>query len=405
MTVRRLAIVETNATGGLIHFAYQMSDALSGQGVEVTLITSGDYELGRLPHRFSVKPSLRLWPMFDRNPGARKQKGVRAALRRARRVWRGVLFFAAWVRLTAYLLRQRPDGVILSMIHSPFQVLYYRVLSWAGIPLIQICHEIEQRDARPGKWDRFVAEPLLNACYRSFSAVVFLAQTVQREFGARYGNDLVTIVLPHGPQLIFPERDGAEKPCQVRYGIGPDERVVLFFGLLRPSKGVADLVDAFARIKDVNRARLLIAGYPTKPFDVDALRAQIDHGGLSDRVSLFLDYVPIEDVGVLLRLADVVVFPYRSATASGAAAAAQSLGRPVVVTSVGGLSETVRDGETGFVVPPGDPAALAQAISRTLDDRDLAARMGAAGREEIMKERSWGAFAKRVLELLEKARA
>lgn len=404
MTPQRLAIVETNATGGLIHFAYQMADALSGEGVEVSLITSDNYELGRLPHRFSVERILRLWPVFSRNAGARKQKGVSAALRRARRVWRGVLFFAAWARVTAHLLRQRPDGVILSMIHSPFQVIYFRALKWAGIPLIQICHEIEQRDAIPGNWDRFVAEPLLRASYRSFSAVVLLAHTVQREFMARYGNDPVTVVLPHGPQLLFPEQDAPLEPCRTRYGIEPDDRVVLFFGLLRPSKGVADLVEAFARIGDASKVRLVIAGFPTKAFDTDALRAQIKLLGLADHVSLFLDYVPLEDVGTLLRLAAVVVFPYRNATASGAAAAAQSLGRPVVVTSVGGLSETVRDGDTGFVVPPRDAVALADAITRTLGDPHQAAKMGAAGREEILKERSWEAFAKRIIELFEKRR-
>jgi glycosyltransferase involved in cell wall biosynthesis len=270
--------------------------------------------------------------------------------------------------------------------------------------LIQICHEIEQRDAQPGKWDRFVAEPLLRACYRNFSAVILLAHTVQTEFRARYGHDHVTVVLPHGPQLLFPDKDAPQVPYRSRYGIEPGERVVLFFGLLRPSKGVSDLVEAFARIGDANKVRLVIAGFPTKAFDTDALGEQINHLGLTDRISLFPDYVPLEDVGALLRLADVVVFPYRNATASGAAAAAQSLGRPVVVTSVGGLSETVRDGETGLVVPPCDPAALAQAITKTLADRNQATRMGAAGREEILSERSWEAFAKRILELFEKQR-
>jgi glycosyltransferase involved in cell wall biosynthesis len=62
---------------------------------------------------------------------------------------------------------------------------------------------------------------------------------------------------------------------------------------------------------------------------------------------------------------------------------ALALGRPLVATSVGGLVEVVRDGETGILVPPGDPDSMAAAILRLLDDRELARRMGAAGRDFI----------------------
>ncbi|GKY88150.1 glycosyltransferase family 4 protein [Sinisalibacter aestuarii] len=391
---RRIAIVETNAQGGLIHFAYQVADALAREGAEVSLITSPDYELADLPHNFTVLKMLRLWPIFDRKGGDRRQGTLQRYWRKVRRVWRGVLFYAAWTRVTLHLLRDKPDGVVLSMIHSPFQVVFFKAMKWAGIPMVQICHEIEQRDSQRGAWDRMVAHPLLAGCYDSFSTVVFLASSVESDYLARYGDATPTLMMLHGPQLIFPNDGVSAEALREKYGIAPGERVVLFFGLLRPSKGVSDLVEAFALLPDRAGLRLVIAGYPTKSFDTAALRAQIDRLGIAGQVSLFLDYVPNGDVAPLMEQGDLVVFPYRNATASGAASAAQSLGRPVVATNVGGFPEAIHDGETGYLAAPEDPAALADAIAKTLADPARARAMAEAGRQDMLENRSWGAFAR-----------
>jgi glycosyltransferase involved in cell wall biosynthesis len=96
----------------------------------------------------------------------------------------------------------------------------------------------------------------------------------------------------------------------------------------------------------------------------------------------------------------VVVFPYRSATASGVLALAQSLARPVVATAVGGLAEAVEPGVTGLLVPPGDPDALARALEAMLADPEVAAAMGARGHEAATGARSWDAVAARLEPLL-----
>lgn len=395
---KRVTVIETNAQGGLIHFAYQMADALSREGADVTLITGPDYELTDLPHSFKVEKQQSLWPVFST---ARKPGNLQAAFRKVRRFWRGMLFFTAWTRITIQLLRDKPDGVVLSMIHSPFQVVFYKALRWAKIPLVQICHEIEQRDTKRGLFDRVVAHPLMLASYRSFTAVVVLARSIKDDFRERYGEDTPVVVMPHGPQLIFPQTVETTEAVRIRYGVAPGERIILFFGLLRPSKGVADLVDGFSRLPDKSGLRLVIAGYPTKTFSTEALNRQIETLGIADRVSLYLDYVPNGDVAALLGMADVVVFPYRSATASGAAAAAQSLGRPVVATDVGGFPEAIQDGVTGFLVPPADPGALADAIAKTLADPERAREMALAGRADMLKNRSWAAFARGLIDIFE----
>jgi glycosyltransferase involved in cell wall biosynthesis len=78
---------------------------------------------------------------------------------------------------------------------------------------------------------------------------------------------------------------------------------------------------------------------------------------------------------------------------------AMAAGRPVVATPVGGTPELVVDGETGLLVPPRDPEALAAALRRVLEDRELAARLGEAGRRRVSERFTLEAMTRRMLEL------
>ena len=104
---------------------------------------------------------------------------------------------------------------------------------------------------------------------------------------------------------------------------------------------------------------------------------QLDALGVRDRVEMLGER---HDVADLLAAADVFVLASRSEGAPLSILEAMAAGLPVVASDVGGVAELVADGETGLLVPPSDPAALATALARVLDDRELSGRMGAAGR-------------------------
>jgi glycosyltransferase involved in cell wall biosynthesis len=146
--------------------------------------------------------------------------------------------------------------------------------------------------------------------------------------------------------------------------------ILLFFGLVRPYKGLDVLLEALARVQ--RPLHLIIAG----EFWTDevAYREQIEALGLATAVTILNKYVPDEEVAALMQTAAVVVLPYRSATQSAVVQVAFGHGKPVITTNVGGLAEAVVDGRTGLVVPPADPAALAAAIERFFAE-ELAAVM------------------------------
>ena len=140
-----------------------------------------------------------------------------------------------------------------------------------------------------------------------------------------------------------------------------DGPVVLFFGLVRAYKGLDVLLHAVAQARERVPITLVVAGEfyeERKPYDELVRRL-----GLEDAVRIHDRYIPNEDVEMYFRAADLVVLPYRSATQSGIAQIALGFEIPVIVTRTGGLPEVIREGETGFVVPPENPAALATALA------------------------------------------
>ena len=395
----KIVLVETDARGGLIHFTYQLAEGLAATGADATILTGTDYELAGLPHRSRVAAVLRLWPQFDPPAETGLRRRARAALRPARRGWRAAVMVREWWRLTHAIEAEAPDVVLFSIIRFPFQLFFLRRLSRRGIRLAQICHEFEARELARN-WTRRIHLRLTSEIYDCFAAIFFLSDDTRRAFLQAFAVPPErTHVLPHGPALIFHPEAAGRLP--ERHGLAPGERLVLMFGGLRPSKGVPDLVEAFAGAGARADARLVIAGYPSRSFDVAALERQVAGTGVADRIALDLRYLPMDELAALVGRADVVVFPYRNATASGALALAQSLARPIVATAVGGLAEAVEDGVTGRLVPPSDPAALGRAIGAMLDAPEAARRMGEAGRRVALGDRSWDAVARRMLEVLD----
>ncbi len=167
-----------------------------------------------------------------------------------------------------------------------------------------------------------------------------------------------------------------------------DLPVVLFFGLLRPYKGLGDLLDAWRGIED---AELWVVGMPR--FDISALRR-----AAPANVRFLERFVSDEELAACFGRADLVVLPYREAEESGVAFTAMGAGVPVLSSDVGGFPELAATGATR-TFPAGDVAALSTALRELLDDPDARAQM--AERAEVAAEArySWDAIARRTLEL------
>jgi glycosyltransferase involved in cell wall biosynthesis len=136
----------------------------------------------------------------------------------------------------------------------------------------------------------------------------------------------------------------------------------LFFGLVRPYKGLLDLLDALPQVLTNIAVKLVVVGEIWG--DAELYRARVRAHGLESQVQLIDRYVTNDETAMYFAAADLAVLPYREATGSGVLQLSFGLGVPVVATRTGGMDEVVEDGVTGFLVAAGDVSGLSRAISR-----------------------------------------
>ena len=402
----RVFVVETLGTGGMIHFAYQLCTAMANQGADVTLVTDHDYELEERPHNFTVEKRLRLWKIFDPNSSRPPRSRLAASWRKVcwafRRFFRAAQLIREWIFLTIYLLRQKPDLIQFGRMSSPpLEVFFLILLRWRGLILTQICHEFELREYSGGLLVK-LSNRLIVTVFRNFSAIFLLGESTRKRFLTLHNVPREWVhVVPHGNLDLFlsavnnPER---EVELRQRYSLNRKDPVVLFFGILAPSKGLPDLLRSFALVNEqYSSAKLLVVGFPSKLVSMKELKSLVTDLGVSDAVVFDPRYIPSEEIEAIMKLARVVVYPYRSSSQSGALQLAYTFSRPVIVTTVGGLPESVEDGRSGILVPPESPKELAAAILKIVSNPELAEKMGNYARHLSETRYSWTPIAGKIL--------
>ena len=329
-------------------YDHELAAALARAGADVELVTSR-FRFGDAPRPDGYRRSEPFYPLSSR------------VFRRSR--LRIPLKVAEHVPGTAALLRRRPDVLHVQWLAAP--ELDARLLR-PRVPSVFTAHDLLPRRTQ-GKqelWRRLLGR---------FDRVVVHSER-GRSALAELGVD--ARVIPHP---VFP----SDPPRR------DDGRTLLCFGIIRPYKGLGD---AIAAAKQVEGARLLVAGDPLEP--VDGYRA-----AAGDLAEWRLGYLGDAEVERAFADATVALFPYRpELDQSGALLQALGAGVPAVAYDVGGIAEPVRRFGAGRVVPAGDVDALTDAVRELLEDSAAldAARAGAA---RARAELTWDAAAERHLAL------
>ena len=252
--------------------------------------------------------------------------------------------------------------------------LPYRLMMIGKRRVILQCHNIGEKE--PAWWKRALA----NLVFRRADVLVVHARSEAEEARRRVRAEIVSTFLPvHELGGEIPTRDEARKR------LGVSGNVALFFGHIRPFKGLDIALDAWRQLK--SEATLLVAGEKWwNAMDEKQPNVRFD-----------LRFIPDAEIAAYFAAADVVLAPYRSEAQSGVALTAFHFARPVIATAVGGLPEII-DRRNGILVPPEDPAALARAVDEFFTRRDRGRMERAAA--ESGRRYSWqeyGAIMNRLL--------
>ncbi len=285
-----------------------------------------------------------------------------------------------WIRVGIALRRRNADVVIFKYwlpffgpcIGTICALLKYR----RKTKVVAICDNVIPHEHRPG--DRLFTWYV----FKFVDSYIVQSDAVEKDLLATVENPVYRKV-PHPVYEIFGPRIDKKK-ARAALNIR-DEKVILFFGYIRPYKGLHVMIDAMKELKKYLRVKLLVVG----EFygDEEKYRWHISDAQVRDVIDVVSDYVPNEKVGEYFSAADAVVLPYLSATQSGIAQIAYNFDKPVIATGVGGLAEVVVDGISGLTVPPNDPSKLADAIKRFYSENLEETLSAGAAREK--KKYSW----------------
>lgn len=198
-------------------------------------------------------------------------------------------------------------------------------------------------------------------------------------------------VLPHGELGSLYKRRGRGT------SLPTEPHTLLFFGRIWPYKGLKYLLEAMPLIAEpIPDVKLIIAGRG------EALEQYFPNGYDAERYEILNGFIPVTDVVDLFQRSALSVLPYIEASQSGVAALSYGMGKPVVASRVGGLSEMIRQGEDGFLVPPQDVRALADAIVHVLSDPELQNRLQDAAQARCQSDLKWSTIATRTIELYQR---
>ena len=215
-------------------------------------------------------------------------------------------------------------------------------------------------------------------------------------------------VVPIGSNIHPQPPPGYDRDAwRARWGVGPGETLLSYFGFLNESKGGETLIRALGRlVREGHPVRLLMVGGqvgdsdPTNVLYLERVKALIEELGLTDRVS-WTGYTPQAEVSANLLASDLCVLPYRDGASfrRGSFMAALAHGLPTVTTEHRTIDQrTLVDGENVSLVVPDDPAALAEAVTRLMAAPDLRRRLG-EGARSLAQSFSWDRIARQTLEL------
>ena len=184
-----------------------------------------------------------------------------------------------------------------------------------------------------------------------------------------------------------------------RFGLSPTDRVILTLARVVPRKGHDQVIAALPQIlATVPTAKYLICGTGPGKY-VERLRRQVEKLGLHDAV-IFGGYIEPGQLNAVYNLCDVYVMPSREIEEEGDVEGfgitfleANACQKPVIGGNSGGIPDAVSDGETGYVVDPTDPSAIASAVTELLRDSALADRLGRQGYDRVTRLYTWTTIA------------
>jgi D-inositol-3-phosphate glycosyltransferase len=380
-------------TGGIDRpYAFGLSKELASKGIKVDVVCGTELD-GSQMHASSNLKFLKLYACQRQTVGAsRKLLG----------------YMAVYVRLIWYAATAKPRILHIlwnykwDLFDRTLLMLYYKVL---GKRIVFTAHNVNaaERDGNDSMCNRLSLKVQYRLVDHIFVHTIKMKQELLDWFGVCAEN---VSVIPFGINNSVPDTKLTPAEAKTRLGLSNSEKAVLFFGRIRPYKGLDYLVGALQQIALRDQTyRLIIAGEPNKESAQYWRKVEqaIEERRIEHQIIRHIRFISDEETEIYFKAADVVVLPYTEVFQSGVLFLAYSFGLPVIATNVGSLGDDIIEGDTGYTCRPCDKADLARALEtyfkselfKSLDQRRAKIKAFARARNswDIVSEKTCNVYA------------
>lgn len=339
-------------TGGIDRpYAFGLATGLAAKGVCLDVLGSSELDSPEM----HATDRLRFLNLYG---DGRKRLGLAGKMARMLRSYARLIRYAAGAKpkILHILWNNR-----IQLFDRTLLMAYYKLL---GKKIVFTAHNVNagKRDAR----DSFLNRSSLRIQYRLADHIFVHTEKMRSELIEDFGvHGECVSVIPFGINNSLPLTGLTPAEAKRRLGLHSNEKTILFFGRLRPYKGLEYLVTAFQQIVAEERGYcLLIASEPKVGSEkyFDQIRRLISRDNDGRMVIQQFSFISDEDTELYFKAADVLILPYTDTSQSGVLFLGYSFGLPAIATNVGSFAEDIRAGRTGFLCNPRDSDDLAKTI-------------------------------------------
>ncbi|MGB7435019.1 MAG: glycosyltransferase family 4 protein [Candidatus Acidiferrum sp.] len=280
---------------------------------------------------------------------------------------RTLMLVESCINMAALLARftiSKPDIVHVQWIplvrRLPFEIWFLRVVKKLGIKLVYTAHNVLPHDTGVA----FV--PVFTRVYREMDAIICHTDEAKRRLVREFSLDPERVsVIAHGP-LLQDAKLRSVRASKAQLSVPENEVLVVWQGFVRSYKGLDFLLESWRKVDALGlNARLLIAGTGESGL-LEAVEEQVDRLHLRESVRLDFRFIPDPELPTYYQASDILVYPYREVTTSGALMTALAYRKAIVATALPAFREVLQDGETALLVNYGDVDGLADALTRLI---------------------------------------
>ena len=263
------------------------------------------------------------------------------------------------------------------------------------IKIVWTVHNLSNHEKINSSYESFVNRILIHLYDQVIVHCLFARESVIHLYHLANHLTNKVHVVPIGNYLECYENSITRQDARIKLNYKEDDFLFLFFGGIRPYKGIFELIDVFSKIEN-SKVRLLIVGNPSNDVTKKELirRCQVD-----DRIRMYLQYVPENEIQIYMNAADVTVFPYTDILTSSSILLAMSFGKAIVVPQIGCISETL-DVQGSFLYDPNDVEGLSRSMRNALlSDLEAMGRHNRINAEDF----NWNKIAEKTLDVYSKS--